>query len=338
MPNFNTMLRNKDMNLLRNYAIHPDDDVMGYLGDSVDSARTTLQTVPGSYKSGVVGAIQKKLAKVIPAFKPKSTMRFTKTISHNQVAAGKKVAWVNLTKRGGDRTGNEGSETIDVRGSFDYRKHWVPVYFLPWDAGGAIVSMTIPREGVIGPGSHILDPDIFFTAAINGCSIFIQGSPENPTVYHAGGDTGRGNDMARGAGFWRDVLTNFADLSKGKFQTEINKMDYIKTPGQVSKDGALTTANAKAYRQWLEDKYKTTLDIQLVSPWGAVCGFRNDGKWKFYLQENATIAYLKLNKKTGPQNTKLQIVSRPMVVREIFPASQGGANMNHPLPIKVTTA
>jgi hypothetical protein len=246
------MLRNKDMKLLRNYAIHPDDEVQSYRGDSVATAKTTLQAVPGSYKSGVGGAIQKKLAKVIPAFKPKSTMMFTKTISHNKVAAGKKVAWVNLTKRGGDNTGSEGAETIDVRGSFDCRKHWVPVYFLPWDYNGAIVSMTIPREGVIGPGSHILDPDILFTAAINGCSIFIQDSPENPTVYHAGGDTGRGKDMARGAAFWREVLTNFADLSKGKFQTEISRMDYIKTPGQLSSSGSLTTANAKAYRQWLD--------------------------------------------------------------------------------------
>ena len=333
MPDFNQMLRNKSMKLLRSYALHPADNIDGYRGDVIGSTQTTLKQ--GSYQSGKIGQIKKKLSGIIPGFRPK--MVYSKSIDFKGISTGKKVAMVNLIKRDPSKPGNEGGETIDVFGTFNLGKDttWVPVYYLPWDEGGAIVHLTIPKKGTIGPDSHILDPDIFFTAAINGCSIFVQGTPENPTVYHAGGDTGRGDDMARGAGFWRDVLTRFADTSKGSFQAEINKMDYIKTPGQVGGDGKLTTAHANEYEKWLKDKYKKTLDVKFVSPWGAVMGYRTDGKWKFYLQENATIAYMKLKKEGEPAT--LSIVSKPMVLREIFPGSGAALSMKHPLPIVVTS-
>jgi hypothetical protein len=333
MPDFNGMLRNKSMDLLTSYSLHPADNIEGYRGDTISTAQTTLEQ--GHYRSGKIGQIQKKLSAIIPGLRPKKV--FTKTISFKGISTGKKVAMVNLVKRDPSKPGNEGGETVDVFGTFEIKpkSKWVPAYYLPWDEGGAIVHMTIPKQGTIGPDSHILDPDIFFTAAINGCSIFIQGSPENPTVYHAGGDTKRGDDMARGAAFWREVLTNFADLSKGKFQTEINKMDYIKTPDHVGSDGKLTTANANAYEKWLKDNYKTTLDVKFVSPWGCVVGYRNDGKWTFYLQENATIAFMRLKK--GGTEPSLSILAQPMVLREIFPGSGASANMNHPLPIMVTT-
>lgn len=335
MPDFNQMLRDKSIALLKNYALHPADNIEGYRGDTTATTKTTL--TPGTYRSGLVGSVKKKLSGVVPSFRPKS--QFTKTISFKEVSNGKKVALVNLVKREASKPGNEGGGTVDVFGTFTIsaKTDWVPAYYLPWDEGGAIVNMTIPRAGTIGRDSHILDPDIFFTAAINGCSIFIQGTPENPTVYHAGGDTGRGDDMARGAGFWREVLTNFADLSKGSFQTEINKMDYIKTPGQVSaSDGKLTTARANEYEKWLKDQYKKTLDVKFVSPWGAVLGYRTNGRWTFYLQENATICYMKLKKGDVPDPASLTIVAQPMVVREIFPGS-GSASMKHPLPVSVTT-
>lgn len=334
MPDYNSMLRNKSMDLLHSYSLHPADNIAGYRGDTIKSAQTTLEQA--KYRSGKIGQIQKKLSGIFPSLRPKKI--FTKTIDFKAIATGKKVAMVNLVKRDLSKPGNEGGETIDVFGTFDIdpKKKWVPAYYLPWDEGGAIVHMTIPKQGTISSESHVLDPDIFFTAAINGCSVFIQGTPENPTIYHAGGDTKRGDDMARGAAFWREVLTNFADLSKGKFQTEVNKMDYIKTPGQVGSDGKLTTANANTYEKWLKDKYKTTLDVKFVTPWGCVLGYRYDGKWKFYLQENATIAFMRL-KKGAPDPASLSIVSQPMVLREIFPGSGAAANMNHPLPIVVTT-
>ncbi len=329
MPNFNGMLRSKSLTLLKSYALHPADGIDGYRGDTIGTAKTTLKQDP--YRSGAIGAIQKQLANIIPGFRPK--MRYTKDIHFKAVASYKKVAMVNLVKRDPSKPGNEGAETVDVSGSFtvDPDSDWVPAYYLPWDQD-AIVHMTIPMQGIrIGS-----DPDIFFTAAINGCSVFIQGTEESPTVYHAGGDTGRGNDMTRGAAFWREVLTNFADTSKGKFQTEVNKMDYIKTPGQVGSDGKLSTANANEYERWLKDKYKKTLDVKFVNPWGCVVGYRNGGKWRFYLQENATVAFIKLRKE-GDQPAKLTIVSKPMVLREIFPGA-GATNMTNSQQIVVTTA
>lgn len=333
MSILNQRLVYKDLNLFRQHAFHPADDIEGYHGEQTSEAKTTMKTFEGTYKFGI---IQRKLAKIIPAFRPKSTTRFTNTIGYNQMAVGKKIAKVNLRRRGGDSCGNEGADTVDVTGTYDMGRPGVPAYFLPWDCAGAIVSMKIPQQGSLGRGAE--DPDIFFTAAINGCSIFIRGEPISPTVYHAGGDTGRGNDMDRSAAFWREVLANFAHLSDGRFVTEVNKKDYIKTPGQLATDGKLTTANAKAYQAWLENKYKNILNIQLVNPWGCVFGFRNNSLWKFYLQENATIVYLTVNKNRGVQGTKMQIVSRPMVVREIYPGNAVMVNMTTAQPITVSSS
>src|SRR5687768_14128981 len=48
------------------------------------------------------------------------------------------------------------------------------VQWLPW-LSHSIVGLTLGAS-----------PDIFVTAAINGCSVFVTGAPNAPTVYHAG--------------------------------------------------------------------------------------------------------------------------------------------------------
>ena len=64
----------------------------------------------------------------------------------------------------------------------------VPVYFLPWDAKGAAVRMTIPDADPALPEDQ--HPKIFFTAVLSGCSIIFKGSPQNPTIYHCGTEGG----------------------------------------------------------------------------------------------------------------------------------------------------
>lgn len=334
MTDFNKMLREQPIDLIKGFALHPADDIGGYRGESAGTTKTNLRVTPLTKGQKFINAF----SGLFPGLKQTPKSSYTGSIAHREVAPSKKVACVNLTKRSFDKGGNEGAYTVDVTGTYDIKPGWVPTYFLPWDAGGAIVEVTIPREGEISKDSHILDPPRFFTAAINGCSIFIQGDPDRPTIHHAGGDTGRGKDYLAGAAFWREIITRFADLDKGSFKTEISKIDYITDPSVRMESGAATTQHAKDYRAWLNDKYKNVLNVQLVAPWGCVMGFRDNGAWSFYLQENVSVAYIKLSKSGQSDPANLQIVSRPLVVRKIYPNESGIANMTPALPITVSTA
>ena len=64
---------------------------------------------------------------------------------------------------------------------------------------------------VLGPGTTAIpNPDIFFTAAINGCSVFVNGNAADPTVYHGGAEQ---NEIAAiknqlGNTFWNMIGGN----------------------------------------------------------------------------------------------------------------------------------
>lgn len=205
----------------------------------------------------------------------------------------KKVAWLHLGRspRGQQwRTGNEGGDTL--YGSASYTAHTgVPVYWLPWDISGAVVQMSIPKKGTRPRGEP--DPDRFFTAAINGCSVFFTGDRESPTVFHCGGDTGQNGPRAA-AKFWRDLITRM----QGSDVLGVDKQDYITTEGVKSSSGLTTTQAAKDYDAWLRSDSSQQLEIEDIRPWGCVMGIRDDkGLWTFYLQENASVTYYVLKKK-----------------------------------------
>jgi hypothetical protein len=283
----------------KRYAMHPTDDVGGYKGTKVqDLANVTT--------------IQGRRVDMVSA----------------KVAGDRKVAYLNLHKRPMGTvavTGNEGGKTVDVEGAYEKKTNWFPAYFLPWDASGAMVRLTIPAKG-----THDVDPDIFFTAAINGCSIFFQGTPERPTIYHCGGDTGKGNDHAAAAKFWRDLVDANKHAGKGTVNAEVNKTHYIKEPGVAGQ----TTQRALEYENWLKSKNTSKLTVTFVNPWGCVFGIRRGERWTFYLQENATIVYNTLTKShlLATPKTETRLMSRVMIVREVYPNSSGGVSMMSPPP------
>ena len=54
-----------------------------------------------------------------------------------------------------------------------------PIFFLPWQAN-RVTKIKLSTPDDVGG-----DVRIFFTAALTGCSVFVEGDPKNPTVYHA---------------------------------------------------------------------------------------------------------------------------------------------------------
>ena len=236
---------------------------------------------------------------------------------------------------GNSNKNNEGTGVVRVRGKFSAFGDALPAYFLPWDDRGAIVRLTIPPKGKIK-----VDPNIFFTATINGCSVFVQGDTKSPTIYHAGGSTGRKdhNDAAR---FWRHALQNYIGNSesanaRGKLVSEVNKTQYIKTPGTQNNS---TTPQAAEYERILHEKLEKTgsCEVTMVNPWGCIFGIRSGDSWTMYLQENATVICNYLTKaQDGKVSRRTVPYAKPIGLSQIFPGGTSSiAKMHHMVPVTI---
>lgn len=211
------------------------------------------------------------------------------------------------------------------------RAGYVPAYFLPWDKNGGIVEMTIPDLNPTRPTTEY--PNLFFTAALSGCSIFVKGTARKPTVQHCGIETALDDTFSgmTAESYWR-FLSDYIEMSttmRYNFDIagEANKSQYIS--GHVLPSGEKTTENAVRFEKMLKRFYTANpnkkIEIQLVFPWGCVFGLRDGaGNWSFYLQENASVCFLKKDASGATIPPVIQN-SRPMTVREIFPNSAPAA-------------
>lgn len=108
--------------------------------------------------------------------------------------ADNQVAFTKLS-----RTDNQYGESKNQYNLFFYSKavaglssmdDYMASYFLPWTSDHLtriVIPPKIPaRDGVSLAAQRQRDPDLFFTAAVNGCSVFVEDDPRHPTVYHAG--------------------------------------------------------------------------------------------------------------------------------------------------------
>jgi hypothetical protein len=254
-------------------------------------------------------------------------------IGYSRVMRGKRIAYIEMydDSRGGAVGNSEGLGVVRTRARFMPFGEARPAFFLPWDDRGYIVKLRIPRKAA---GST--DPDMFFTATINGCSVFVQGQPDAPTVYHAGGPTGI-KDPNEAARMWRHALLNHIKRSRsaqarGVIGAEINKTQYITTPG--IKDGN-TTPTADEYERELKrllDK-KGSFRINAVRPWGCVFGVRKNDQWEFYLQENATVTCAYVSKK----DVRTAGYAKPMRLSKVYPGGTSSiASMSHLVPITIS--
>jgi hypothetical protein len=259
------------------------------------------------------------------------------SIRYARVMSSKKIGYIELfddMRPGGGKMedrNDEGAGVVRMKSAYSTFGEAKPIYFLPWDESGAIIKLHLPTKG-----RHVPDPDVFFTAAINGCSVFVQGDPTSPTVYHAGGNTGRSdhNDAAR---FWRHALVNHIKNSdtaqaRGKLQAEVNKTDYVRTPGTQSNS---STPTADKYEQELKDRLnkKGSFTVTMVSPWGCVFGVRTGNNWEFYLQENGTVVCNYVTK----AGVRTVSYARPMKLNKIFPGGTSNISaMSLPVPVTIS--
>ena len=174
----------------------------------------------------------------------------------------------------------------------------IPIYWLPWFSL-RIMEITIPPVP-----SNLVDPDddeyprFFFTAGINGCSVFAKGEATNPTIFHAGitGNLGRGAPQ-----FWRDQMANTGTgYGQSAIKGEANRDDYMFTKVE---DSAL----ARKYLAWLSQASPGSkpFAIDIGSSFGCVFGIRFGRHWSLYLQESMMVSTVHFHKKSDVAKTKV---------------------------------
>ncbi len=193
------------------------------------------------------------------------------------------------------------------------RAGWVPCWFLPWSSG-RIIKLKIPDVGAsptinFGPGiDPVANPGLFFTAGINGCSVFAVGAAGNPSVYHGGITPGaltmplQPNETTEAA--WTRLLGRVGTLAKPL--GSVGKTDYVSElnnpAGTDDTDRVRSPRGLKLKTTRLADALETTLQSKgnltklEVVPWGAVFGLRDPGtgSWSMTLVKNSTVTYLRL--------------------------------------------
>jgi hypothetical protein len=183
------------------------------------------------------------------------------------------------------------------------RLGWVPCWFLPWFSGKILKLKisdvaTSPVINFAGLGiAPVANPSLFFTAGINGCSVFAIGAAATPSLYHGGVDPGSGvgmpllaNETTEAA--WRRLLGRGATV---KFVGSVGKSDYISELNPAATDDTdrlrYKTFKTTTLAQQLEQRLEVNPNLTklTVIPWGAVFGLRDAaGHWGFTLVKHAS--------------------------------------------------
>ena len=193
----------------------------------------------------------------------------------------------------------------------------IPAYYLPWKKDH-VMRMKLKPSRKHGAQEHgaTLEPNLFVTAALQGCTVAICGSPTEPVVYHMNASSvvgpnneafGRSDqefDIAAQAKIGH-MQTLFQD-AKTQFPKEGKRVGTIRVPLLMS-----TTASAKVTDYMLaggksglnlilRDFYVRRFNPALtrtnqpklsVMQFGTVFGVRASGEWKFYRQTRTRVEY-----------------------------------------------
>jgi hypothetical protein len=186
------------------------------------------------------------------------------------------------------------------------RVGWKPIWWLPWQSCHIpkIKIRSLATDPTIDAGvgiDPIPNPDLFVTAAINGCSVFAVGDTKFPSLYHGGvdGEFSVRDPAETTEEAWRRLLGRTNKNGKQNYNVQgVGKTDYISELDADATDvnkrfrynGATTTRAAAALEQQLEQR--GTLTNVMVSPWGMVFGLRDlAGDWTMTLVKNAFVRY-----------------------------------------------
>ena len=190
-----------------------------------------------------------------------------------------------------------------------------PVYYLPYAPNRTTRMKLKPsrKHARVDSGSRVMDPDVFVTAALQGCSIFVDGTPDAPVVYHLnaagfGGEMSDGQterealqlvqrkeaEMRRRHQLAQTLFPKEGPASSGHApavgsrHAEASMSDYIPQTLTPSRRQELVRSHTRNWRTlwgWLGGWNAR------VSQVGTVFGVRTSGEWAFYRQTRVRVSY-----------------------------------------------
>jgi len=287
--------------------------------ERIDGVMSTLLTGSYDLKMAILrkqpinppnGATGMDIMRPMGPFLPGQTPPDPRTVQFSKLKIARVEDMVGFFKLGAVERDQIGAMTFAIKLASELRTTasragWVPCWFLPWMSGHIfklkILSvLTDPVLNFDGGIDAMPNPGLFFTAGINGCSVFAIGNGASPSVYHGGINPGSGlamplqpNETTEAA--WRRLLGR---AHTTKTVGMVGKTDYISelNPGaandndRVRHGGYKTTARASQFETLLQANGQLT-NVS-VSPWGAVFGLRDaTGVWHMNLVKNATVTY-----------------------------------------------
>lgn len=272
----NTLLRTQPMEFFKTYAVSPPNDAGSY-----QTMDPSVPRPPGvGLDRPVIVPIQ-TLTKVQTLWSdPGNTVLPSDSdkVEYQKVVKGA-VVYADVVDVDRDKPG---AKTLKL--STTYNAGLVPVWYLPW-CSSRLIELYIKDVGADMDNTEE-NPRIFFTAALSGCSVFVDGAPSHPRVVHAG-INGKLKDDA--ANFWRSMLFKLSSTSSVPINDHLMELNKFQYQGTVWAD---------AYKQFLQADHRDILTIKDVNEWASVFGIRYGRLWSFYVQRNATVSTVRVIKKS----------------------------------------
>jgi len=156
----------------------------------------------------------------------------------------------------------------------------IPIYWLPWS------SLKITETTLPPVPSNLVDPPedeyprFFFTAGVNGCSVFARGDATSPTIFHGG----LADKLTRNSkDFWRDQMRMAkTGFEVAKIKGEVHKGEYMLTDEREKRA-------ARDFVKWMETEQTGAFTVELLIGFGCIFGVRFGRHWTLYLQENSVM-------------------------------------------------
>jgi len=245
-------------------------------------------------------------------------------IIHRKISRGQKIFYADLSQD----TTQPYFLKMNIWAEPKAGSDMVPVYFLPWQPGTAL-ELSIPSIETFARDTveeeDAVQPSLFFTAALSGCTVVIRGSKKNPIILHCG------IEKHQIKGTLHDRFWEFLIGSMGGPQSALHRGYYS---GKEISD---------YLRQLASTNQGTDIRVLEANPWGTVFGIRTGEDWKFYLQENASVRYHKITghtvetRRSGFLHLRKERIGRllfeektirmPMFIASLFPKGRSTVTM-----------
>ena len=174
---------------------------------------------------------------------------------------------------------------------------WFPVYWLPWQFNHTY-RITLRRSKKV---LNTANPHVFFTAALSGCMVHVDGDPYEPTVYHSNArdlpyspppnrETEIPHSMREKKGHMHaNVVRAHAAFPKGPSHYNPQWLDAF-TYSQIAASAELRAAFERSEQERLGAEM-----IISTYPMGMVFGIKSPshGIWTFYYQALVQVRYQK---------------------------------------------